>query len=151
MATKRSRLLNSKRAVVAASDCTGINGGALALESLGLPYEEAWASEADPATRRVLAASFSPRKLYSDIRDWDGENSGAGDIDFFCAGSPCQSFSRAGRRQGLDCENGKTLLHVLKRIYKVRPRTFLLENVDEMLKHEATIDLILNFLQGIKD
>ena len=150
MATKRSRLLTSKRAVVAASDCTGINGGALALESLGLQYEEAWASEADPATRRVLAASFSPRKIYPDIRDWDG-GSGAGDIDFFSAGSPCQSFSRAGRRQGLDCENGKTLLHVLMRIYKVRPRTFLLENVDEMLKHEDTMDLILNFLKGIKD
>lgn len=56
------------------------------------------------------------------------------DYDILLAGFPCQSFSRAGLKEGLkDKENGGLFFHISEIIELTRPKAFLLENVDNLL------------------
>lgn len=56
------------------------------------------------------------------------------DYDILLAGFPCQSFSRAGLKEGLkDKENGGLFFHISEIIGLTRPKAFLLENVDNLL------------------
>ena len=51
-----------------------------------------------------------------------------GDIDLIIGGSPCQSFSNAGNRQGFSGKSG--LFYEFVRLVKeIKPKYFLLENV----------------------
>ncbi|MEV6411148.1 DNA cytosine methyltransferase [Kribbella sp. NPDC051718] len=59
---------------------------------------------------------------------------GAGEVDLLAGGPPCQSFSTAGRRRGMDdIDRGPLLFEFVRLIDEVRPRAFLLENVKGLL------------------
>ena len=53
--------------------------------------------------------------------------------DVLTAGFPCQSFSRAGTREALDCENGNLFFELLRIIRCSKPAVILLENVANLL------------------
>jgi len=52
-----------------------------------------------------------------------------GEIDVVIGGPPCQSFSTAGMRRGLDDERGAALLQFIRVIKESRPKFFVFENV----------------------
>ena len=132
-----------------ASDCTGLNAAALALESLRLRFEEVWASDTAQACRALLAANFKIRTIYSDAKDVPAEEEA---LDFYSAGSPCPSFSRLGKKEGLACSNGQVLMLVLRNVLRHKPRTFLLENVaDLMSRHEDAFKTVIKFLKALRD
>ncbi|WP_244319463.1 DNA cytosine methyltransferase [Geobacillus subterraneus] len=54
-------------------------------------------------------------------------------IDLLFGGSPCQSFSFAGKRKGFDDERGQLLLHFFQLVQELQPKSFLLENVKGLL------------------
>lgn len=56
-----------------------------------------------------------------------------GAADLVVGGSPCQSFSVAGKRLGMDDPRGNLALHYLRVVGAVRPRWFLYENVPGLL------------------
>lgn len=58
--------------------------------------------------------------------------------DVLVAGFPCQPYSIAGLRQGLDDEKGRgqVFLSILDILKKAQPKAFLLENVKGMLSHD---------------
>jgi len=57
-----------------------------------------------------------------------------GELDVLAGGPPCQSFSTAGRRRGLeDGRNGPLLFEFVRLIEELRPRAFLIENVKGLL------------------
>lgn len=147
MPKRRCRVLQ-KDVLSVASDCTGLNAAALALETLGVPFEEEWVSDSDAAVRSVLKRNFSPKAILADVRHVVPKHFG---VDFYTAGYPCQSYSRLGRQEGLNSANGQVLLGVLKRICSERPRTFLLENVQDFQKFEQEFELTTNVLKAIKD
>lgn len=53
----------------------------------------------------------------------------AGDIDVLVGGPPCQSFSTAGRRKGVQDPRGTLLWDFLRFVEALQPRFFLMENV----------------------
>ena len=59
--------------------------------------------------------------------------------DVLVAGFPCQPYSIAGLRQGLDDEKGRgqVFLSILDILEKAQPKAFLLENVKGMLSHDG--------------
>lgn len=131
-----------------ASDCTGLNAAALALEALGLPFKEEWVSDTEDAVRKLLRANFACAHVYEDVRTPAPADT---EVDCYTAGYPCQPYSRLGSKQGMACENGLVLCHVLKRIYQVKPRTFMLENVQDFEKFEQEFELAVSLLKSIKD
>ena len=57
-------------------------------------------------------------------------------IDVLICCAPCQSYSHAGKRKGLDDPRGNLLLQFKKIVKQVNPRIFLIENVKGLLTHD---------------
>ncbi|MED1850064.1 DNA cytosine methyltransferase [Brevibacillus agri] len=55
------------------------------------------------------------------------------EIDLFFGGSPCQSFSTAGKRQAFSDPRGQAMLKFAELVTEIRPKVFLLENVRGLL------------------
>jgi len=73
------------------------------------------------------------------------------DIDFLAAGFPCQSFSLAGKRLGLQDTRGTLFFEVARVLADKRPGHFLLENVKGLLSNDGgkTFQVILRVLSDI--
>ena len=56
-----------------------------------------------------------------------------GELDLLSGGSPCQSFSTAGRRRSASDPNGGLIERFLELVGELQPRFFLLENVRGIL------------------
>jgi len=59
-----------------------------------------------------------------------------GTLDLLSGGAPCQSFSYAGNRMGLEDARGTLFYHYATFLHKLQPKTFLFENVRGLLSHD---------------
>ena len=59
-----------------------------------------------------------------------------GELDLLSGGAPCQSFSYAGKRLGLEDARGTLFYHYAMFLDKLRPKMFLFENVKGLLTHD---------------
>lgn len=60
----------------------------------------------------------------------------SGDLDMLSGGAPCQAFSYAGKRLGLEDARGTLFYHYAIFLQKLQPKTFLFENVRGLLTHD---------------
>lgn len=69
-----------------------------------------------------------------------------GELDLLSGGAPCQSFSYAGKRLGLDDVRGTMFYHYATFLHKLQPKMFLFENVKGLLTHDKgrTFNTIIN-------
>lgn len=72
-----------------------------------------------------------------------------GDLDLLSGGAPCQSFSYAGKRLGLNDIRGTMFYHYATFLHKLQPKMFLFENVKGLLTHDKgkTYKTILNIFK----
>lgn len=54
---------------------------------------------------------------------------GVESVDVVVGGPPCQAFSIIGKRQGLDDERGQLIFDFIRYVSDLRPKAFVLENV----------------------
>ena len=96
-------------------------------ECAGPGIDWRWAAEIDPFAAAVYRTHFPGVPNLGDVTtvDWRGVE----DVDLLTFGSPCQSFSVAGQRRGLDDPRGHLALVALGVVDRLRPRWFLWENV----------------------
>ena len=59
-----------------------------------------------------------------------------GELDLLSGGAPCQSFSYAGNRLGLEDARGTLFYHYAIFLEKLQPKIFLFENVRGLLTHD---------------
>lgn len=59
-----------------------------------------------------------------------------GELDLLSGGAPCQSFSYAGNRLGLEDARGTLFYHYAKFLNKLQPKMFLFENVKGLRSHD---------------
>ena len=71
---------------------------------------------------------YDARRVYQEANMAMGEQ-----IDLIFGGSPCQSFSTAGRRQAFSDPRGRTMLKFAELVNEIQPKAFLLENVRGLL------------------
>lgn len=112
---------------------SGIEAATVAWEPLG--WEPLAFSEIEPFPCAVLAERWPDVPNLGDITkiDWKEEIDGA--IDLVVGGSPCQSFSVAGKREGLKGASG-LMFEYIRAVREIRPRWFLWENVPGALSSE---------------
>lgn len=69
-------------------------------------------------------------------------------VDLLTGGVPCQSFSQAGLRKGLDDPRGDLMMKFIEILNLIKPKIFMIENVKGLLTHEngETIKKIINSL-----
>lgn len=58
------------------------------------------------------------------------------ELDLLSGGAPCQSFSYAGKRLGLEDTRGTMFYHYATFLKKLQPKMFLFENVKGLLTHD---------------
>lgn len=59
-----------------------------------------------------------------------------GELDLLSGGAPCQAFSYAGKRLGLEDTRGTLFYHYAKFLEQMQPKMFLFENVRGLLTHD---------------
>lgn len=72
---------------------------------------------------------------YQDVMFLDG-NRYKNQIDIFVGGSPCQSFSVAGKRAGLEDTRGTLFYEFARLVKEIQPKVFIYENVKGVLSHD---------------
>lgn len=72
-----------------------------------------------------------------------------GELDLLSGGAPCQAFSYAGKRLGLDDTRGTLFYHYAVFLEKLQPKMFLFENVRGLLTHDhgKTYETMLNVFE----
>jgi len=105
---------------------SGIGGFHLGFERAG--YEvTSYFSEIDKHAIAVYKHQF-PNSTYvgsvTDVRGGDLPN-----IDLITFGSPCQDFSLAGKRKGMEGQRSSLILEAIRLIRECRPSVFVWENV----------------------
>lgn len=96
---------------------------------------------------RVICADISNiSKL--DLESYFGIKSKA--LDLLSGGSPCQAFSYAGKRLGLEDARGTLFYHYAIFLEKLQPKMFLFENVRGLLSHDGgkTYQTMLNIFEN---
>ena len=59
------------------------------------------------------------------------------ELSLLSGGAPCQSFSYAGKRLGLEDVRGTMFYHYATFLHKLQPKMFLFENVRGLLSHDS--------------
>lgn len=111
------------------SVCAGIEAATVAWHPLG--WEPVAFSEIDKFPSAVLAHHYPDVPNYGDMTDH--ERWPESDIDVLVGGTPCQSFSVAGLRQGMADPRGNLALIYLAITEQYRPRWLVWENVPGVL------------------
>ena len=72
-----------------------------------------------------------------------------GELDLLSGGAPCQSFSYAGKRLGLEDIRGTMFYHYATFLNKLQPKMFIFENVRGLLTHDKgkTFKTIFNIFE----
>ena len=118
------------------SVCSGIEAASAAWNPLG--WRAAFLSEIDPFASAVLAHHHPTVPNLGDMtkyKDWPDAT-----IDVLCGGTPCQSFSNAGLRAGLDDPRGQLMLTFGAIAARYRPRWLVWENVPGVLSSNGGRD-----------
>ena len=95
-------------------------------------YVERESYAASTLVARMEESSLHPAPVWDDVTTFDGEP-WRGVVDLVTAGFPCQPFSAAGKRRGMDDE--RWLWDDIERILReVQPRWFVGENVPGLVR-----------------
>lgn len=113
------------------STFSGIEAASVAWGSLG--WKAMGFSEIEPFPSAVLNHRFPDVKNYGDITKYKEWNIYDKSIDIVVGGSPCQSFSVAGLKKGMDDPRGNLMLTYLGFIDTVKPQWIIYENVPGLL------------------
>ena len=104
----------------------GMSCGQIALNRAGIEYDNYYASEIDKHAIKETMVNYPNTIQVGDVTKITASD--LPKIDLLFGGSPCQSFSNAGKGEGFDGKSGLFWEYV--RVLKdVQPKYFLLENV----------------------
>jgi DNA (cytosine-5)-methyltransferase 1 len=118
------------------SVCSGVEAATAAWHGLG--WEPAFFSEIEAFPRAVLEHHYPEVPCHGDFTTI--EENQYGSIDLLVGGTPCQSFSIAGLRGGMDDERGNLALEFVRLAQRERPQWLVWENVPGVLSSNGGRD-----------
>ena len=127
------------------SVCSGIESATAAWELLG--FTPVGFAEIEPFPCELLKQKYPAVKNYGDITQYEKWN--IGQFDILAGGTPCQSFSIAGKRGGTADERGALMYAYLGIVETYRPRWVIWENVPGVLSSNSGYDFA-SFLAGLE-
>ena len=106
---------------------SGIGGFSLGLKNAGIPIKNSYFSEIDKYAIQVYQNNFKESNYVGSVTDIQGNE--LPKIDIITFGSPCQDFSLAGKRTGMQGDRSSLISEAIRLISECRPRFFIWENV----------------------
>lgn len=140
----------------------GMSCGQIALRDMGIVPEVYYASEVDKFAIAQTQLNFPDTIQLGDVRQLNVENLiGGGKIDLLIGGSPCQSFSFAGKRVGMATKENEKILS-LDRYLELKEQGFEFEGqsylfweymriLTELRKHNPDIKFLLENVKMKKE
>ncbi len=128
------------------SVCSGIEAASVAWNPIG--WEAVGFSEIEPFPCGLLKHHYPSVPNFGDMtkfKEWPDAT-----INVLCGGTPCQSFSVAGLRKGLDDPRGDLMLTFLAIAKRYRPSWVVWENVPGVLSSNGGRDFG-SFLGGLAE
>ena len=142
----------------------GISCGQIALNKVGIKYDNYYASEIDKYAIKVTQHNYPNTIQLGDITQINGSDLPT--ITLMCGGSPCQNLSFAGKMKGMSTKEDIEILTLeqyldlkingfnfqgqsylfweyVRLLKEVKPKYFLLENVKMLKKWENIISNVL--------
>tara|TARA_X000001382_G_scaffold128231_1_gene117469 strand:+ start:54 stop:1085 length:1032 start_codon:yes stop_codon:yes gene_type:complete len=116
---------------------SGIGGFHLGLQRAGFKIKS-YNSEIDKNAKEVYKHNFKYSTYVGSVTDVRGSQLPR--IDAITFGSPCQDFSLAGNRKGMEGERSSLILEAIRLIQECRPRFFIWENVKGTFSSNAGED-----------
>lgn len=125
----------------------GIGGFRLACDELGI--DTIWANDIDNNASKVYRQNF-PKTIHVQD-DINAHISEVPDHDLLTGGFPCQPFSSAGKKLGINDVRGTLFASIVEIINLKQPQFFVLENVKRLLSMDSGshFSTILNALSSI--
>ena len=126
------------------SVCSGIEAATVAWHPLG--WQAVAFGEIEKFPSQVLAHHYPDTPNWGDMtkfKEWPDA-----DVNVFVGGTPCQSFSVAGLRKGLDDPRGNLMLTYLAIAARYRPQWLVWENVPGVLSSNGGHDFA-SLLRGM--
>jgi DNA (cytosine-5)-methyltransferase 1 len=120
------------------SVCSGIEAATVAWHSLG--WKPVGFSEIELFPSAVLAHHYPNVTNFGDMTKYKEWNIETDRLDILVGGTPCQSFSVAGLRKGLDDPRGNLALVYCGILDHFRPQWFVWENVPGVLSSSGGRD-----------
>jgi DNA (cytosine-5)-methyltransferase 1 len=136
--------MESVKPITFADFFAGIGGFRLGLSSLN--WKCVYTCEIDPDSVKTYNSNYNVSEKPIDISEID--ISALPYFDVFCGGFPCQPFSIAGKRKGVDDHRGKFIGRIIKIAEVKKPKIVFLENVRNIIsfnKGKLIKDLISDF------
>ena len=127
------------------SVCSGIEAATVAWHPLA--WNPIGFGEIEKFPCQVLAHHYPEVPNFGDMtkfKEWEIES----DVNVLVGGTPCQSFSVAGLRKGLDDPRGNLMLTYLAIAAKHRPKWLVWENVPGVLSSNGGLDFA-SLLRGM--
>jgi DNA (cytosine-5)-methyltransferase 1 len=113
------------------TDCSGIEAPVMALRMMGVPFVHEFSSEMDSHCVASIKANYNPKIIFGDMTKRVLKH--IPDIDLYICGFPCQTFSSAGKREGVRDVRGMLFWECFRVIRYKLPTFFILENVKGLL------------------
>ena len=120
------------------SVCSGVEAATAAWHPLG--WEPQWFSEIEKFPSAVLSHHYPQVPNHGDMTQYKDWPTNGKPIDLLVGGTPCQSFSVAGLRKGLDDPRGNLMLTYLAMAEHSRPKWVVWENVPGVLSSNGGRD-----------
>ena len=120
------------------SVCSGIEAATVAWHDIG--WTPAGFSEIEPFPSAVLSHHYPDVTNFGDMTKFKEWNLDPDGVDLLVGGTPCQSFSVAGLRKGLDDPRGNLALTYCSMLDHFRPTWFIWENVPGVLSSSGGRD-----------
>jgi DNA (cytosine-5)-methyltransferase 1 len=117
---------------------SGIGAVEHALKRLKLKSKIVFAGDIDPHVKDAYFANYNINKedWHDDVTEFSAKKY-RGKVDLLVGGSPCQSFSMAGRRAGLDDARGTLFYDFIRIVQESNPKIFIFENVRGVINHDG--------------
>lgn len=115
----------------------GISCAQIALERSSIPVDNYFASEIDKYAIKVTQHNYPNTIQLGDVANIDATK--LPKIDLLVGGSPCQGFSKAGKRLNFQDPKSKLFFEYVRILKECKPKHFLLENVKMKKQHQEII------------
>lgn len=119
----------------------GMSCGQIALNRVGIEYDNYFASEIDKHAIKVTQANYPNTIQLGDVTKVKASD--LPKIDLLIGGSPCQGFSFAGKGLNFEDPRSKLFFEFVRLKNETQPKYWMLENVKMKQEHQNIISEIL--------
>jgi DNA-cytosine methyltransferase len=119
----------------------GMSCGQIALNRVGIEYDNYFSSEIDKHAIKVTQTNYPNTIQLGDVTKVKGSD--LPKIDLLIGGSPCQGFSFAGKGLNFEDPRSKLFFEFVRLKNETQPKFWLLENVKMKKEHESIINRYL--------